>query len=299
MASNPYAPKVFDPAESTAAARRNVVASIFGRYGTGKTHLVLRCARPLFVVTLDLKDTLDQHLLATAEEFPGPVEYVKLPPIRYSLLTVEAAQRRVDAVWDLADKARRVAREADGGTFVIDGGKILKGYIEKAELGESATLGYRPDKGGRGILPIEYGRTNELLRQLIASFVGSPMDFAITFEGRRVYLDTRDEQGKPKSVRTERFNTTAPDNLGYVIKAEVETLMTLEDVVVENKVVGKRAVPKVRIGWNAYDPMLIERTMPAKTFAQLKALFLAKVPAEEVLDPFGTAVHEVATMEGD
>ena len=46
--------------------------------------------------------------------------------------------------------------------------------------------------------------------------------------------------------------------------------------------------PEIRIGWNAYGLHLQDRRMPAKSFADLKKLFLVDVPLakeDEVLLP--------------
>ena len=65
---------------------------------------------------------------------------------------------------------------------------------------------------------------------------------------------------------------------------------------------GMKAVPKVRIGWNAYSYELYGRTMPARTFDQLRKLFTQDLPAgkhNDTLDPAHEIVRANMDMDGD
>lgn len=282
-----------------------MLVAVFGSSKSGKTHFAIRCARPLYLAYLDPRADIDQMLLRAEEDFPGEVYKLVLPPIPYEQLhgTPDEAKQRVKAVEDFAKWARAQALEdeANGkpaGTFVLDGGTMFKGYVEEDILGASATLGFRAKRGERGApSTFDYAKSNGALRDFVSAFSGSPLDVVITWEGRMTYRDVMDGDTK-RSIPTGKYKTTMPDRVPFAMNAEVETLFTIEDVVSENKKVGEKVVPKIRIGWNGYSPELQGRTMNAKDFAGLKRLFLIDVPAatiDEVLAPLGSEVREVNT----
>lgn len=301
MSANPPAGVItWTPEVGHKGARTNVMVEVFGQSKSGKTHLIVRCARPLYVLHLDPNDNLDVHLLKAGDDFPGEVHVVKVPPVRYSMLTEEEAKRRIAMAWEFADWARSEAREhaAKGeptGTFIIDGGTKFKGYFEKALLGESATLGWRAKKGERGgPSTIEYAASNAALNDFITSFVGTPLDFAITYEGRRIWAETRDpDTNRKKSTPTENFRSSSPESTAFGMKAQVETLKAREKVQTAPGEHVTVIVPKIKLGWNAYGIHLEDRTMNAKTFAELKELLLGDLPAEEVLDKPGVELDIV------
>lgn len=298
----PAGVETFEHNAALTLAKRNMIVAVFGWSKTGKTHFAIRCQRPLYLAYLDPRPDIEQMLLAAEAEFPGKVHILRLAPVSYENLTREEAASRVKKVEDFAAWARAQAGEdvsngLPGGTFVLDGGTMFKGYTEKDLLGESATLGYRAKKGERGgPSTFDYAVSNGALRDFVSAFSGSALDVVITWEGRMTYKDVWDGDVK-RSQATGRYKTTMPDRVPFAMNAEVETLFAIEDVVADNKKVGEKVVPKIRIGWNGYGPHLQGRLMNAKDFAGLKRLFLADLPDEQEaeLAPLGTEVREANT----
>ena len=295
-------PRAFDVAEALEVAQENCLVFVFGAPKTGKTHFALRSGNPRYVAYLDTLPVLEYAVLKAGTEGydPKAVEFLKVPPLlgkSYEDFTQADAQRIVQAVEDFAATARNKARAAKAagqpvGTFVLDGMTLLKGYYEKAILGESATLGYRAEKGERGgPSRFAYARSNAALRDFVTQFAVSPLDVVMTWEGRPKW-----EDDKP----TARYKSTRPDLLPYCVNAEVETIKILEPVVERNVQVGERVIPSLRIHYSSYDPALDGRVMKARGFTALKEVFLATLDeAEELLLPQTAPVVEVAAGLGD
>ena len=289
----------FDHETAVENANRNLIVTVYGDSKSGKTHFAVRCERPLYMIYLDPLPSLDFALLkAEAEGYTGDVYKLVIPPMAkkvgdawvgqdYEHFSKADAERIVDEVKQAADHARASAAVdtlagRPGGTLVVDGMSMFKGYLEKAVLGESASLGWRAERGERGgPSRFDYAKSNAAMRDFVMQFSGSKLDVVLVWEASRVYVG-----GEP----TNRFKSTRPDRLPYCISAEVETVKVKEPVVRNNETVGTRVVPHLRIGWNTYDPALEDRLMLARGFDGLKRLFLVDVPAkrvEEELRPEG------------
>ena len=138
--------------ELSRKAWQNIIVNITGESKSGKSHLAIRSDGHRYIVYLDRNTTLAYQLLSAEDDgFPYDeleVDILELPPIPYAELTVQEAENRVTAVWDFAKKAIQEAEDKRalgerGGTFIIDGALLLKGYMEKWRLGDSARLVYR------------------------------------------------------------------------------------------------------------------------------------------------------------
>ena len=296
MTNPPPGVSTFDHAIATHAARQNIIFTIYGATKTGKTYTAIRGVRPLYIAYLDVlpESTLDAHLLrAEADGFEGPVHKLVIPPIKYKLLTVGEAERRVLQVEAFAEWAKQESRTTPGGTLVLDGCVKFKGYVEKYLLGESVTLGFRPEKGsGTGISTFAYAKSNAYIMDFIGGFAGVPLDVVLTWEGRRKYV--KDSEGN--STATDQFRSTMPESSSFAINAQVETLVELVPIVHENKRVGTEAKHKIRMDWGSFPSHLRNRTVPARGLTELKDLFLGDLPEDEVLDD----QHEIvrANTEG-
>lgn len=291
----------YNRGESIAAARKNVNVAVFGAAKTGKTYFAVRSERPLYIAYLDPNPNLDAQLVQSEQDgFTGEVYKLVIPTMKYSLLTDDEATKRVRMVEQFADWARATARTkaAAGeptGAFVIDGAVKLKGYIEKMLLGESATLGYRAQRGQRGgPSTYDYAASNAYMMDVVSAFAGVPLDVVTTWEGRRIWDPTFDDTGRRVGASpTDRYSSSMPDVASYAIGAQVETFIDQVPIVVDNKLTGQyRYENKIRIGWNAYAGYLQGRTMKAKTFKELKALFLGDLD-DSMLEPEGTVVNPV------
>lgn len=268
-------------------ASKNMILTVFGDSKTGKTHFATHSGRPLYMIYMDPNTSLDFALLkAEADGFKGPVQKLVIPPLAkwangewigqdYDHFSKGDAERIVSEVKQAADSARAqaaidVAAGKPGGTLVVDGMSMFKGYLEKAVLGESASLGWRAERGERGgPSRFDYAKSNAAMRDFVMQFSGAKLDVILVWEASRVYAG-----GEP----TDRFKSTRPDRLPYCISAEIETVKIKEPVVKDNVQVGTRVVPHIRIGWNTYDPSLEDRLMKANGFDALKRLFLVTLP---------------------
>ena len=265
MVTFPAEVETFDP---SATIIDNFVGEVFGQAKTGKSFLGVNGPRPLYIVHLDPNDNMRDNLLkAQAAGFEGDVKHLVLRTLPYEMLTVEEALRRVTLIQEFGAAARAQSYEDKGGLFFLDGGVMLKGYFEKAYLGESATLGYRAQKGQRGgPSQIEYGATNALLREFITEFVGQPLDFLIAYEGRRKWdvVYEEDAGGRTRKTRqpTETFITAAPERTAFAIKAQLETIKVRRRIVVDNEVVGTVIDNKVLVHWNGYNPAFEGMVLP-------------------------------------
>ena len=289
--------QAFDETEARKRASQNIVMTLFGDSKTGKTHFALRSGRPLYIVYLDAQQNLDDHLLkAAVEENPitekpfGDETYdwrmVPMNGEHYSDFTQKDAEKAIKEIEGFAEwaKARAVAAAAKDepvGTFIVDGATWLKGYYEKALLGESSTLGYRAKKGERGGPSVfEYAQSNSALFEFISGFSKSPLDVIIIFEGRPVYRTVVKPTGGRTSEKTTRFRSTRPDRIPFAVGAEIETLKIIEEVKGKNNTSTKKSVPQIRVVWSGYDMGFDNVVMPATTFVELKQLFQDLLPED-------------------
>lgn len=298
MVNLPHGVELYDDSR---AIPQNVIILVTGRAKSGKSFMASHVRRPLYYVMLDSHDNL-KAAFAHAEEagFEGPIYILRVPVVRYSALTRERAQEILDDIDKFATWAKNQAAVArlsgtPTGTFVIDGGQKLKGYVEKALLGESTTLGWRPGAGSStNISTFDYAASNNALMDFFAGFANTPLDVVVTWEGRRKYIGRE---------RTDIFESKIPDALEYGLNATVETIMDLENVIVNNQVVGKVAKPKIRIHYNGFNHNLIGRVVNGQTLDQLKELF--GLPAEDTasieshLEPIDHKPDEVSGPEGN
>lgn len=282
----------------------NVIINITGESKSGKTHLAIRSGGPRYIAYLDRNTSLPFQILKAEEDgfkWDEKIEEIEeITPIPYSNLTVDEAQRRVERVEKLIERAlvraNILGQEGrHGGTFIIDGALLLKGYIEKWKLGDSATLGYRAKRGERGVSPLQYAESNAYYNDLVSRFAGQNLDLILTWEGRRVWEEYYDDAGSKQRRATNRFRSTGPESMSFAINAEVQTTAIVENVVVNNKVTDQQSVKhRVLIGYNAFNSNLRGRMVKVDSFKELKELFLdgvedsrfipAEVSAVEVTD---------------
>lgn len=262
----------------------NVIVNITGESKSGKTHLAIRSEGPRYVAYLDRNTSLSFQILKAQDdgfewnELNEEVE--EILPVPYEQLTVELAEQHVRTVEKLADRAivkSKVlgAKDLHGGTFIVDGALLLKGYIEKWKLGESATLGYRAKRGERGVSPLQYAESNAYFNDFVSRFAGQNIDLILTWEGRRVWEEYYDDSGAKQRRATNRFRSTGPESMSYAINAEVQTTAITEPVIVNNKVTDQLQVKhRVLIGYNAFNSNLRGRMVKVSSFNELKELFL-------------------------
>lgn len=298
MADLPPGVVRYDEAAAKTAAATNFIALVYGGYKTGKTHFATRCKRPLYLVYLDRNPNIHTHLINSNRQWGDEVyELIIRPPKKYGDLTKEAAADILKKIDDFADWARqhaaeRVAKGEYGGTFVLDGGTFFKGYCEKAILGESSTLGYRPAKGERsGITTYDYAKSNAAIVEFIGSFLGASMDACFVFEGRPMYKKVY-EEGREVSRKTDAWRSTRPDAVPYAVNAEVETLKVIERTDPTNNQSQQVVKPKIRIVFNSENFAFDNKVLDAKTFDQFKELLLVATVGVEALRT-ARPVHEV------
>ena len=262
----------------------NIIVNITGESKSGKTHLAIRSTGPRYICYLDRNTSLPFQILKAHEGgfvwVDSEEEIEEISPLPYEELTVEEAERRVHTVEKLAKqaiaRATVLGREGKhGGTFIIDGALMLKGYIEKWKLGESATLGYRAKRGERGVSSIQYAESNAYFNDIISRFAGQNIDLVLTWEGRRIWEEYYDSDGRQQRRATNRFRSTGPESMSFAINAEVQTTAIVENVIVNNKVTDQQTVKhRVLIGWNAFNSNLRGRMVKIDSFKELKELFL-------------------------
>lgn len=273
----------FTLAAAAEEAQKNVICSVFGDSKTGKTHFAIRCERPLYIAYLDPNTNLAWHLIEAAKEGYGePIYRHVVPPMgalgrKYADLTDYDARVIVEGVEQFAEDARRmaatrVANGESGGTFVMDGCTMFKGYMEKALLGQSTTLGWRPAKGeSGGPGKYDYAKSNAAIRAFVSQFAGSHLDVVLVWEGRPDYTQAGDRiPGK--------FKTTMPQQTPFAVNTQVETLVALEPLVVNSERVGTIPTPQIRVDWSGQGIHLLDRRMKAEGFAGLKRLLMVDVP---------------------
>lgn len=302
----PYGVEAFDP--FTADPVGTVIFHLYGAPKTGKSHNAYRASNPRYIVYLDPNDNLNMHLTrAAADGFPvtdeegNPTVFIKrYLPMPYELLTRDEATRRTKEIESFAMWARS---QGKGGTFIVDGSTMLKGLYEKAEVGESPTLGFRPSRGKSAPNTKEYQKSNTALRNFVQGFVGSGVDLVMTWEGRAIWKTYDDGKGGTVDKKTSEYAATMPDGLGFAMGMMIETFMAIEDKNVGGQVV-KVARPMMKIGANAFDMVgdapLFGRTMGAKGIGRIRAMLAASVPELErdtvlELEPLGTEHKRAVT----
>lgn len=293
----------FDPAAAATRARRGVIVALYGATKTGKTHFLTRAPRPLYIVFMDPNANLDAHLLkAHTEGLSYDIETLVVPAKEYDAISQQYAESVVTEIEKFARMARMKAEAAvaagqEPGTFAVDGMRILKGYYEKAILGESATLGFRPKKGSRAPSPFEYSQSNDALRDLIQGFSGGPLDMLMTWEGRPEWVDTVDDTGRKSARKTGNYRTTQPDAIPFAVQAQIQTTMAVRTKVENNEAV-KYVEPEMIFEWNSFNKDLYYRRMPAMDWSMVKGVLLGTVPnAEDVLIPRAEELVRVQGVE--
>ena len=178
------------------------------------------------------------------------------------------------------------AQNQHGGTFIIDGALLLKGYIEKWKLGESSTLGYRAKRGDRGVSQIEYAESNAYFNDIISRFAGQNIDLILTWEGKRIWENYFDDSNRRQSRPTNRFRSSGPESMSFAINAEVTCAAIVEPIIIENKVSDQIQVKhRVQIGYNAFNSTLRGRMVKIDSFVELKQLFLDGIEESKFVAP--------------
>ena len=266
----------------------NIILDVSGAPKTGKSHFAAHAARPLYIVYSDPNTNLDAILLKADDDLKEaglatePVFRLVMEPVPYEDLTRDEAVDRMAKAQQFAAWARQ---QGKGGTFIVDGGTYLKGYFEKAILGESATLGFRAAKGQKGPSPIEYAKSNTALKDFVSGFVGSDLDVILTWEGKEIWKENWAD-GRMKREPTGKFKTGSPPSLGFVTSAYIETVMVLEPQFRLEEGVkvpsGTKVAHRIRIGPNGYNPALYDMLLPVENPDELKSLLFAQraVPEE-------------------
>lgn len=310
------------------AAATNFTAAVHGGPKVGKSHFVFRAERPLFVVYLDTNPNVHTHLIKSSAELKDPknldlgtfgdeIYQLIISPRPYKELTVADAEKILDQIEEFRDWAVQTAyeRKAEGrpgGTFVVDGMLYFKGYCEKAILGESVTLGWRPKRGeSTEISTYDYAKSNAAVFEFVSSFVNKPIDAAFTWEGREIYKDVIDSRGKVQNKKTDAWRSTRPTRMPFMLSAEVEALKVLERANPADNKSPLITLPKLRIITNAEGLNLDQMVIPATTFYGLKRLLLEPtigdlevarlaVPASAVLraNDAGFALAEAVSEAG-
>ena len=278
----------------------NLIINITGESKSGKTHLAVRCRGPRYIANLDRNTSLSYQLVRADEEgftWTDLDEVETITPIPYSDLTVEEAEKRVRLVETLARRAIEQSKASallgrHGGTFIIDGALLLKGYIEKWKLGESSTLGYRAKRGERGVSTLQYAESNSYLNDFIGRFAGQNIDLILTWEGRRVWENFSDDAGVRQSRPTNRFRSSGPESMSFAINAEVQTVAIAEPIVENNRVTDQyRIKHRVLIGYNAFSSNLRGRMVVVDSFNELKELFLDGIEDSRFIKPEAEVVE--------
>jgi len=283
MSEMPKGVSVFTPEASKRMAASNFVVSVHGAPKAGKSHFAFRSVRPLYLVYLDTNPAVHTHLLKSSEVYGDEVYQLIIAPVAYDKLTQDRAKEILDQIEEFAEWAKASAIERGingqpGGTFVIDGMTIFKGYCEKAILGESVTLGFRPKQGEHsGISTYDYAKSNAAVFEFVAGFAGAQLDACFVWEGRPIYKDVVNSRGKVESKRTDSWKSTRPERMPYAINAEVEMLMALERIDPANNQSPLISVPKLRVVLNSENIGLNNMVIPAKDFQGFKQLLLDPV----------------------
>lgn len=291
--------ETYDAEVSKANAAKNFLVLAYGAPKAGKTHFAMQSQRPLYVAYLDTNPNLDTHLLKSSPEWGDEVHKLVLKPMNYDDLTEAEATARIARLEEFAAEAKRYARERraegkHGGTFILDGALYLKGYFEKALLGDSATLGYRAKRGERGgPSTFDYAKSNAALFDFIAGFANEDLDFIAIFEGRPVYSKGMDSKGNETNTKTDKWRSTRPDRVPYAVNAEIELLKTLERADPSNNQSALLSTPKLRVVLNSENYIFDHMVMPAMGFQRFKEMMLADTVGDIVM------VHEAEVIRAN
>lgn len=263
----------------------NIILDVSGAPKTGKSHFAAHAKRPLYIVYADPNTNLDAVLLkakADLENMDPPMETEpvftkRIMPRAYAEWTQDDAIAVLAEVQGFGVWARK---QGKGGTFIVDGALYLKGYFEKAILGESATLGFRAEKGQKGPAPIQYAQSNTALKDFVSGFVDSDLDVILTWEGREIWKENW-ENGKKQREPTGKYKTSSPASVGFVTSAYIETVMVLTPQTRTDEAgltvpAGTKVEHRIRIGPNGYNPALYDLLVPVTGPEQLKQLLFAQ-----------------------
>lgn len=281
--------EAYDEHVSKANAAKNFIVLAYGAPKAGKTHFAMQSQRPLYVAYLDTNPNLETHLLKSAPEWGDEIYKLVLKPMNYDDLTEAEAVGRITKLEEFAAEAKRYAKERraqglHGGTFILDGALYLKGYFEKALLGESATLGYRAKRGERGgPSTFDYAKSNAALFDFVSGFANEDLDFIAIFEGRPIYSKGLDARGNEISTKTDKWRSTRPDRIPFAVNAEIELLKTLERQDPSNNQSPLMSTPKLRVVLNSENYMFDHMVFPAMGFQRFKEMMLAPVVGDVVM----------------
>ncbi len=312
----PAGVQTFNKDKSKQAAASNFTVSVHGGPKTGKSHFAFNSKRPLYVVYLDTNPNVHTHMIKSSEKYGDEVYHKIISMGDYADLTEQRAQEILDEIetfrdWAVAQAYERTLNGEHGGTFIVDGMIFFKGYCEKAILGESVTLGWRPKKGDTtNISTYDYAKSNAAIFEFMTSFVNKPLDAIFVWEGRPIYKDVIDTKGKVQSKRTDAWRSTRPDRIPFGVSAEIEMLKALERIDPSSNTSPYITVPKLRIIMNSENLGLDQMVIPAKTFDEFKRFLLEPtvgdldeaVPAAAVIrasDSGFPLAEIVADMEDD
>ena len=293
----------FNKDASRYAAASNFTVSVHGGPKTGKSHFAFNSERPLYVVYLDTNPNVHTLMLKTSEIHGAEVYHLIITPQKYRDVTVESAQDNLDQIeafrdWAVANALERKLEGKHGGTFIIDGMVFFKGYCEKAILGESVTLGWRPKSGETtNISTYDYAKSNAAVFEFMSSFVNQPMDAVFVWEGRPIYKDVINTRGKMESKRTDAWRSTRPERIPFGVSAEIEALKVLERLDPSSNQSPLLTVPKLRIILNSENLGLDQMVIPAKTFKDFKRMLLE--PTVGDLDELAKAVPAAAVIRAN
>ena len=308
----------FNAEASRRAAASNFTASIHGGPKMGKSHFAFMSERPLYLVYLDTNPNVHSLLLKTSMVMGDEVYQLIISPRPYKDLSMKDAQDILDQIesfrdWAVQNALSRVLEGKNGGTFVVDGMYYFRGYCEKAILGESVVLGWRPPPGSTSnISTYDYAKSNAAVFEFVASFVNKPLDAVFTWEGRSIYKDQIDSRGRVQSKRTDAYRSTRPDRMPHMLSVEVEALKTLERLDPSNNQSPLITTPKLRVILSSESIGMDQMVIPSKTFAELKRMMLnptlgdideikAAVPASAVVraNEAGFPTTEVVTPSAE
>ncbi len=306
MTSPPPGVQGFDPSISKQAAASNFTVSVHGGPKAGKSHFAFNSERPLYVVYLDANPNIHQHMLKSSQKYGDEVYYIIISPLngkKYADFTLAEAEEILDKIeqfrdWAVMHALERKLEGKHGGTFIVDGMIYFKGYLEKAILGESVTLGWRPKRGeSTDISTFDYAKTNGAIFEFVSSFVNQPLDAIFVWEGRPVYKDVLDGRGRVQSKRTDAWRSTRPDRMPFGLSAEVEALKVLERLNPADNQSPLLTIPKLRIILSADTIGMDQMVIPAKEFADFKRMMLE--PTTGDLDELARAVPAAAVLRAN
>lgn len=293
----------FNADASKRAAASNFTVSIHGGPKMGKSHFAFMSERPLYLVYLDTNPNVHSLLLKSSEVMGDEVYQLIITPKPYKDLSVQDAQGILDQIesfrdWAIQNALSRVLEGKHGGTFVVDGMYYFRGYCEKAILGESVVLGWRPKQGeSTNISTYDYAKSNAAVFEFVASFVNKPLDAVFTWEGRPIYKDVIDSRNRVQSKRTDAYRSTRPDRMPHMLSAELEALKTLDRLDPSNNQSPLITTPRLRVVLTSETLGMDQMVIPSKTFAEFKRMMLS--PTVGDLDELRNAVPASAVIRAN